>query len=485
MPRLQTFSLIAIFLSLPFLPLQAQFFLNGNAVQTSDSCYQLTAAVNAQAGSIWNGDLIDLSQSFELYVDVFLGCQDDLGADGLVFGLQPISTSIGGSGGAIGFGDVEPSLGVEFDTFQNLDFDDPAFDHITIVQDGVLNHTLPGGALAGPVQADANDINIEDCAFHPVRIAWDANGQTLEVYYDCELRLSYNGDIVNEIFDGDPFVFWGFTSATGGLNNIHEVCFNYTTFLSGLADQTICPGESVALEAGGGSSYLWSPANGLSATDIPNPIATPTETTLYTVEILDDCGVPFFEEVLITVDNNQFEVELSIDPPSTTVIPGDQLNIMAEVSPVDTGNYIYSWTSNNGSTYTHPDSSATGVTASLSYTGTEDLIVSITNENGCTIDTAFTIEIQGTLYDIPNIFSPNGDRLNDQFGLLTHAEPLDYECQIYNRFGELVFSSTNYQELWDGRQNEEEAPSDVYYFRMTFSLGGEPFEESGELTLLR
>ena len=133
MSPLHTSSLIAIFLSLSFIPLQALFFLNGNAVQTSDSCYQLTAAVNAQAGSIWNGDLIDLSQSFELYVDVFLGCQDDLGADGLVFGLQPISTSIGGSGGAIGFGDVEPSLGIEFDTFQNLDFDDPAFDHITIV----------------------------------------------------------------------------------------------------------------------------------------------------------------------------------------------------------------------------------------------------------------------------------------------------------------------------------------------------------------
>ena len=32
---------------------------------------------------------------------------------------------------------------------------------------------------------------------------------------------------VNEIFGGDPLVFWGFTAATGGLNNIHEVCFSY------------------------------------------------------------------------------------------------------------------------------------------------------------------------------------------------------------------------------------------------------------------
>lgn len=48
-------------------------------------------------------------------------------------------------------------------------------------------------------------------------------------------------------------------------------------------DQTIYPGHSVQLSASGAATYAWSPATGLSATDIPNPIAMPTETTTYTV----------------------------------------------------------------------------------------------------------------------------------------------------------------------------------------------------------
>ena len=131
----------------------AQFFLNGSAVATNDSCFQLTPAENWQVGSIWNGELIDLNQSFEVIADVFLGCEDTEGADGMVFGLQPVSTSIGQAGGGIGFENVMPSLGVEFDTYLNADFGDPEFDHLAIIRDGILNHNVLQGSLAGPVQA--------------------------------------------------------------------------------------------------------------------------------------------------------------------------------------------------------------------------------------------------------------------------------------------------------------------------------------------
>ena len=270
---------------------QAPFYLNGSAIASNDSCYQLTSDVNWQVGSIWNGEKVNLNESFLVAVNLFLGCKDEDGADGIVFGLQPLNTSIGTAGGDMGFGDVEPSLGVEFDNFQNVDYGDPIFDHIAIVRDGRMQHNIPGGTLAGPVQANVNNPNVEDCAYHKMEVAWDANTQTLSVFFDCELRLSYTGDIVNEIFSGDPLVFWGFTSATGGLNNIREICFSYTTFLDELADQTLCPGSAIQLEAIGGTSYQWSPSEGLSDPNIANPIASPAETTLYTVEITGCVGL--------------------------------------------------------------------------------------------------------------------------------------------------------------------------------------------------
>ena len=45
------------------------------------------------------------------------------------------------------------------------------------------------------VKGEAANANIEDCAFHPLRVIWDATSNTLEVYFDCELRLSYTEDI--------------------------------------------------------------------------------------------------------------------------------------------------------------------------------------------------------------------------------------------------------------------------------------------------
>lgn len=464
---------------------QAQFFLNGNAVATNDSCYQLTAAANAQAGSLWNGEKIDLNSSFEVFVDLFLGCEDLVGADGMVFGLQPISTSIGGSGGAIGFGDVQPSLGVEFDTYQNVDFADPTFDHITIIRDGILNHNQPQGVLAGPVQANADNINIEDCEYHPLRIAWDAEAQTFSVYLDCVLRLTYTADIVNEIFNGDPLVFWGFTSATGGLNNVHEVCFSYTSFLNELADQTICPGESTQLEASGGVSYLWSPATGLSDTGISNPIASPAETTLYTVEILDDCGNPFYDDVLITVDNDQFDVAIDIMPNTANSFPAScELQLTATPTPAGE-NYSYAWSSSVNNTFSDPLADSTSVVTSPDQAGTETYTVTVTSEDGCVQEVSISIENLGILYEVPNIFSPNGDGNNDVFGLFTKAELNDYNCKVFNRWGKVVFETSTIGQFWDGSFNDNPAPSEAYIYMINFQIGERRFEEQGSLTLVR
>jgi gliding motility-associated-like protein len=469
-----------------FLPAKAQFFVNGNAMATNDSCYQLTPAVNWQVGSIWNGDLIDLNQSFDVAVDLFLGCKDLEGADGMVFGLQPISTSIGTSGGDLGFGEVMPSLGVEFDTYQNIDYEDPVFDHITIIRDGILRHNTPQGSLAGPVQANVSQANVEDCAFHAMLVSWDADQQTLSVFFDCELRLTYTGDIINDVFNGDPLVYWGFTSATGGLNNIHEICFSYTSFIDELADQTICPGEEIQLEAVGGVSYRWSPAEGVSDTTIANPIFAPEETTLYTVEIRDECGIPVFDEVLITVLNDQFTVDITSIPENTEpVLPGTELDLTANVDPPTGTTYTYLWSSMNGSTFSDPMGSSPTVTIVFGAEETETIMLSVTSAEGCIIETSIEIEKSEVRYGIPNVFTPNQDNVNDAFGLVTNAVVEIYNCKVYNRWGQLVFETDRHSELWDGTHNGNPAPSDVYVYVISWEIEDQRYEESGDLTLIR
>ncbi len=202
----------------------SQFQINGNASQTDCKCYQLTPNLSNQVGSVWNINQIDLTQPFDFSFEVFLGCNNSsqwVGADGIVFGLQPISTSIGNAGGAMGFGGVSPSLGVYIDTWQNPSHNDPLNDHISINKNGDQFHNTPNN-LAGPF--DLGDI--EDCSYHNLRVVWSPAINTYTVFFDGAVVLIHISDIVNTIFGGDPMVFWGFTGSTGSQFNEQRFCID-------------------------------------------------------------------------------------------------------------------------------------------------------------------------------------------------------------------------------------------------------------------
>ena len=61
------------------------YILNGSAVQNSCNCYTLTPPVNTISGSVWNANKINLNQPFDFVFNVYLGCADANGADGIVF----------------------------------------------------------------------------------------------------------------------------------------------------------------------------------------------------------------------------------------------------------------------------------------------------------------------------------------------------------------------------------------------------------------
>lgn len=231
-----------LFSGIPFLQ-HAQYILNGSATQDNCNCYTLTQAVNWQGGSVWNANKINLSNSFDFTFNVFLGCQDANGADGIVFILQPISTSLGSGGGGMGFEGISPSIGIALDTWQNTNNNDPAFDHVSIQANGVITH---GADLQGPVQASASGPDIEDCQWHTFRIEWNAQANLLNVHFDGQFRLAYNGNIVATIFNNDPWVFWGFTGATGGANNLQKFCTSLNpAFNSNLNNNAACFGTPV------------------------------------------------------------------------------------------------------------------------------------------------------------------------------------------------------------------------------------------------
>ena len=197
--------------------------ISENATKLSDECFQLTEDRLWAGGTIYYPNKIDLNSNFDMELDVFLGCKDADGADGIVFIFSP-KMAMGREGVGIGYGGVSPSIGIELDTWQNDEIGDPYYDHIAILQDGDVNHR---NGLTKPIRLGKN---IEDCKNHHLRITWNAPDKRLAVELDGEHIVALEKDIVQEVFRGESEVFWGVTSATGGSSNEHKVCFEKINF---------------------------------------------------------------------------------------------------------------------------------------------------------------------------------------------------------------------------------------------------------------
>ncbi|MBV7269632.1 concanavalin A lectin, partial [Winogradskyella sp. WHY3] len=294
----------------------------GNAVDLGNNCYRITPDLLNQSGGVWFNNPINFDDDFTIYYQNNFGTKDANGADGMALVFKTNATPIIGSlGGGLGYQGISQSLIVEFDTFQNNSGDigilgDPTFDHIAIQRDGNPFHNNPIANLSGPIQASATSANIEDGLDHEIKIQWNATTQIFDVYFDCLLRLSLNLNIKANIFSGDDSVFFGFVGSTGGLSNLHQVCFNSITFIDNLLleDQTICTGDTYDVDASipSGANYVWSPITGVSNPNIANPTLAPLTTTTYTVTISDICGETTTENITISVTPTETPVFDSI-----------------------------------------------------------------------------------------------------------------------------------------------------------------------------
>lgn len=266
--------LIFIVALLFFLPIASfgQYILNGSATKESCNCYVLTTESTSLIGSVWQATKIDLTKPFDYFFDVYLGCKDLDGADGIVFILQPNSTSIGEYGEGLGFKGIIPSVGIPLDTYQNTD--DPSYDHISIQLNGNILHK---NDLAGPVPASATSDNIEDCNWHKLRIVWDPATDSLSAYFDGYWRVGAKINLVKDVFNNDPMVYWGFSGATGGSFNVQKFCTSLDPeFETQLAKNEYCLGTPVEFKNNsvgsvGISNYLWDFGDGNSST-IASPV---------------------------------------------------------------------------------------------------------------------------------------------------------------------------------------------------------------------
>ncbi|GLB53577.1 hypothetical protein NBRC110019_26180 [Neptunitalea chrysea] len=202
------------------------FTYNGDAfINATNDLIQLTQAentpdANGNMGSAWSNIMIDLTNDFSIDAELFFGTYDS-GADGIAFVLQPLTVNAGSVGGGLGYQGISPSLAVEFDTYANGT--DPIInDHVAIISDGQANVNSAHSEFTAP--ADLG--NIEDNFWHDVNITYDSTTQTFTVTLDGTIVQTATIDLVNDIFGGSSYVYWGFTGSTGAATNTQQVIIN-------------------------------------------------------------------------------------------------------------------------------------------------------------------------------------------------------------------------------------------------------------------
>lgn len=117
--------------------------------------------------------------------------------------------------------------------------------------------------------------------------------------------------------------------------------------------------------------------------------------------------------------------------------------------------------------------------------------VVLVDDAGCRYKDFVVARLKQNVY-VPNVFSPNGDRINDYFNLITDSsvDRID-DLKIYDRWGELIFQSNNIQPngeqgAWDGSFREHLAMPGVYVYMISYTNKlGHRFSLVGDITLIR
>lgn len=126
-----------------------------------------------------------------------------------------------------------------------------------------------------------------------------------------------------------------------------------------------------------------------------------------------------------------------------------------------------------------------GVRVNFTDTGKAHVRLFVTNDFGCKDSAERELHIKGEHVYMPTAFTPNGDGLNDFFRPYGTGMKA-WHLEIYNRWGELVFSGDESGEGWDGHFKNIPVPDDGYvYMCEGFGYSGKRFALKGTITILR
>ena len=224
-------------------------------------------------------------------------------------------------------------------------------------------------------------------------------------------------------------------------------------------DTTVCEGRVVVLDAydENAETYTWQDGSTLSDLIVE-------EAGVYKVIVENDCAI-VEDSIEILYAENALYLPF---PKNHFICEGDSVWI-----GVRDENVTYEWSNGKRAQIIRVWELGT-YTAKIS--------------NGC-VEITETIELLQsdaccTVF-MPDAFTPNGDTYNDSYQAFTSCVLNDFELVIFDRWGTVIFRSTDQNQGWDGTYNGKSLSTGVFVYKVSYNDGNFDHVESGNLTLIR
>ena len=249
---------------------------------------------------------------------------------------------------------------------------------------------------------------------------------------------------------------------------------NRATFIAP-ESKTICRGTSVQLNGNNGSAfqYVWSPGSYLSNSVIEKPIASPPFTQAYNLKVSDN----------ICKNDSSFTISvIVIAAPTIKATKSNDLNCNKPFTQLNaSGASTYTWLP----TYALNNDSIANPIANPAITTTYYVYGKDSSICAGTDSVKVIADFKNHGIILPNSFTPNGDGLNDCFGIKYYRDITDLEFIIFNRYGGIVFKTNNANDCWDGNYKGKPASpgSYIYYIEAKTLCGNVEIKDN--LLLLR
>ncbi len=315
--------------------------------------------------------------------------------------------------------------------------------------------TISDSAFVPTLISDFNVSDTSNCVPFTVRFFNNSEGES-SYFWDFDDGISSTGENVDHTYDTSgtfypkQIVFNTFgckdsTSARIDVYPLPDIAISYDTL--------ICYGDSIPLVAQGGEVYQWTPNANIVDAFSSTPTVFPDSTTTYSVAVTDTNNCIDLANVNVQVQQQPESTVLTND---TTLIIGTEIELNATAagandfywSPRD---YLMCW--NCESTTALPLETTTYIFTAID----ENQCFNISDSVHITIDNKYSVAM-------PNAFTPNGDRINDEICVKGWGIKELLEFSVYNANNKQIFTTDELQNCWDGTESGKILSQGVYYY---------------------